>query len=242
MIICNSRGYIFIHLHKTGGTSVEAALEPTLNWNDILLGSTPFGEACNLHYRHRFGLTKHSSLEEVCRLCASCPQIQTYRVVSVVREPLERAVSLFNFIAAVVERISNHLELKQDQLSQRRAELVTYHPQLDWPAVRAFLEARMNFEAFIASPTLQLEARSFQSQVSQLCHEGTLPADLCWLTTNQLNQAGGLLTELAGTIVTVKHLNASPQCLIRCDEVNPSSHRLIRQRFAVDDAAFGFSA
>jgi len=242
VIISHSRGYIFIHLHKTGGTSVEAALEPTLAWNDLLLGSTPFGEACNLHYRHRFGLTKHSSLAEVYRLCTSCPQIETYRVVSVVREPLQRAVSLFNFIASVVERIRNHLELKQDQLSQRRAELVAHHPQLDWPAVRAFLEARMDFEAFVASPTLQQDAKGFQSQVSQLCHKGTLPADLCWLTTDQLNQAGELLTELAGTIVTVKHLNASPQCLIRCEEVNPSSRRLIRQRFAVDYATFGFSA
>ena len=47
MIICHSRKYVFIHIHKTGGTSVESALEPTLHWNDLLLGSTPFGEVAN---------------------------------------------------------------------------------------------------------------------------------------------------------------------------------------------------
>jgi hypothetical protein len=115
--------------------------------------------------------------------------------VSVVREPLQRAVSLFNFVAGVVERIRNPLGLELDQLRQRLAELAAGHHQLDWPAVRAFLEARLNYQAFVASPDLQ-EARGFQSQVSLLSHLGSLPADLCGLSTDLLNLGAGLLAEL----------------------------------------------
>lgn len=240
MIICHSRRYLFVHLHKTGGTSVEVALAPTLCWNDLLLGSTPFGEQCNHHYRERFGLTKHSSLEEIYRLCGDLPQIREYKVVSVVREPVARAVSLFNFIAGVLERIRGPLGLDLDEINQRRLELAPSHPQLDWPAVRAFLDARLDFDAFVASPVLE-QARGFQSQVSQLAEHGVLPADLCWIHTSSLDQAGALLAELAGREVALEHLNASPQRLISPEQVEPRTRERIRQRFAADYAQFGFA-
>ena len=240
MIICHSRQYLFLHLHKTGGTSVEVALAPTLAWNDLLLGSTPFGEQCNAHYRRHYGLTKHSNLEEVYRFCANVPQIRKYRVVSVVREPLERTVSLFNFVAGVLERIRGTLGLGLDELSHRRNELALSHPQLNWPAMRAFLEAQLDFDAFVAAPSLQ-QAQGFQSQVSQLSEQGILPPDLCWINTAQLNQAGELLTELAGVTVTLGHFNASPQKLISPDQVQPRTRERILQRFAADYAQFGFA-
>ncbi len=243
MIICQSRRYLFIHLHKTGGTSVEAALAPSLAWNDLLLGSTAFGEQCNQHYRSRFGLGKHSSLEEVYRFCANSPQMQAYRVVSVVREPLERAVSLYNFIAGVLERIQGPLGLSLAELHRRRGELAPLHPQLEWPAARAFLEAQPNFDAFVASPALE-HARGFASQVSQLRHQGAVPADLTWITTaqlsSQLGQPGGLLAELAGTAVSLEHLNASSQRLISPEAVEPRTRQRIRERFAADYEQFGF--
>lgn len=240
MIICHSRRYLFIHLHKTGGTSVEAALAPSLAWNDLLLGSTPFGEQCNLHYRQRFGLSKHSSLEEIHQLCEGCPQIRDYKVVTVVRDPMQRAVSLFNFIAGVMERIRTPLGLDLNELQRRRVELTPDHPQLNWPGARAFLEAQLDFDAFVTSPALA-EARGFQSQVSQLSQAGVVPEDLCWITTDQLDQAGGLLAELAGTSVTLEHLNASPKRLISAEVVPPRTRQWLRDRFADDYARFGFS-
>lgn len=241
MIICHSRRYVFVHLHKTGGTSVEAALAPTLAWNDLLLGSTPFGEQCNQHYRVHYGLTKHSSLEEIYSLCATVPPIRQYRVVSVVREPLERTVSLFNFIAGVLERIRGPLGLDLEQLGRRRQELAPSHPQLDWPAVRAFLASQLDFDAFVSAPELG-QARGFQSQVSQLCDRGVLPEDLCWISTAQLDQSAHRLEELAGAPLTLEHLNASPEKLISPEQVEERTRRRIRERFADDYASFGFSS
>lgn len=243
MIICHSRRYIFIHLHKTGGTSVEAALAPTLAWDDLLLGSTSFGEQCNQHYRRQFGLTKHSSLEEVYRLCSSRSEIQSYRVVSVVREPLERVVSLYNFIAGVLKRLRESLGLTLAELHQRRHELAPLHHQLNWPVAIAFLEAQLNFSNFVASAALE-QARSFQSQVSQLSHQGQVPPRLEWITTTQLclSQARGLLAELAGTTVSLDHLNASTERLISADEVEEGTRKRIQERFAADYTEFGFTA
>ena len=47
MIISNSHKFIFVHILKTAGTSICAALDPTLRWNDVILGGTGFGEKMN---------------------------------------------------------------------------------------------------------------------------------------------------------------------------------------------------
>ena len=41
MIISPGRGYIFVHIPKTGGTSMALALEARAMKDDILIGDTP---------------------------------------------------------------------------------------------------------------------------------------------------------------------------------------------------------
>ena len=41
MIISPGRRYIFVHIPKTGGTSMAAALEARVHRDDILIGDTP---------------------------------------------------------------------------------------------------------------------------------------------------------------------------------------------------------
>ena len=73
MIISPYKEFIFIHLEKCGGTSVETALEPYLAWHDMIIGSTNFGESIQSLYFNRFGvdkvksemLWKHSSAQEI---------------------------------------------------------------------------------------------------------------------------------------------------------------------------------
>src|ERR671918_1169665 len=59
-IVCRSRKFIFVHLHKCGGTSVEQAFAPHARWNDLVIGSTFWGELLQPLYKRRYGLTKHS--------------------------------------------------------------------------------------------------------------------------------------------------------------------------------------
>src|SRR5258708_2149793 len=101
MIISHSRRFIFVHIHKTGGTSVELALDKFLSWNDLVLGGSPLGEAMNDTYRERYGLDKHSSVAEIDQVCG--PQLSSrYTVLATVRHPLNRLCSLYNFVGTIV--------------------------------------------------------------------------------------------------------------------------------------------
>lgn len=96
MLISNSRKFIYIHLHKTAGTSIENTLESTLAWNDIILGSTKFGEGLQEIYKTKFGLHKHSSAQEVLSVVGTkiCNEYFTF---STVRNPYSLAVSQYEF-------------------------------------------------------------------------------------------------------------------------------------------------
>ena len=55
MILGKHKHFIFIHLEKCGGTSVENALAPYLLWDDIIMGSTHFGEQLQAFYFNYHG-------------------------------------------------------------------------------------------------------------------------------------------------------------------------------------------
>ena len=60
MIWSASRKFCFIHIPKTGGTTITAAYEPHMLFDDVVLGGTMLGEALQSRYRDRFGVHKHS--------------------------------------------------------------------------------------------------------------------------------------------------------------------------------------
>ena len=57
MIISRGRGYIFVHIPKTGGTAMALALEDRAKADDILIGDTPkvafdhYGREWGQHYQ-----------------------------------------------------------------------------------------------------------------------------------------------------------------------------------------------
>jgi hypothetical protein len=100
MIISRGRGYVFVHIPKTGGTALTLALEARAMKDDILIGDTPKARA----RRGRLTaltpagrLWKHSRLADIEGIVAR-GELAEFRIVTLVRNPWDRAVSLYHWL------------------------------------------------------------------------------------------------------------------------------------------------
>ncbi|WP_371226742.1 sulfotransferase family 2 domain-containing protein [Roseovarius sp. 2305UL8-3] len=100
MIISPGRNYIFVHIPKTGGTSLALALEDRAKADDILIGDTPKA----LRRRRRLKgvqakgrLWKHSTLADIDELVT--PEfVGSAFIFSLVRNPWDRMVSYYHWL------------------------------------------------------------------------------------------------------------------------------------------------
>src|ERR1700733_3491931 len=118
MIISHSKRFIFVHIHKAGGTSVEQALDPFLAWNDLILGGSPLGERMQAPYKKKFGLSKHSAVSEIETVCGP-RYLEEYFVFSLVRHPLARVCSIYNFVATTVNNWAARHNIPSEDVRQR---------------------------------------------------------------------------------------------------------------------------
>ncbi|MBB5722520.1 hypothetical protein FHS72_002146 [Loktanella ponticola] len=97
MIISPGRKFIFVHIPKTGGTSLALALEGRAMKDDVLIGDTPKaqqrrGRLKTLTPAGR--LWKHSTLADIHGVVDPA----AYFVVTIVRNPWDRAVSYYHWL------------------------------------------------------------------------------------------------------------------------------------------------
>ena len=100
MIISRGRGYVFVHVPKTGGTALTLALEARAKGDDILIGDTPKararrGRLAALTPRGR--LWKHSTLADIDGVVTEA-ELDRMFLVTLVRNPWDRVVSYYHWL------------------------------------------------------------------------------------------------------------------------------------------------
>lgn len=140
MIISPGRNYIFVHIPKTGGTSLALALESRAKRDDILIGDTPKAQ------RRRNRLTgvstkgrlwKHATLADIEGL-VSLDFIQSAFCVSLVRNPWDRLVSYYHWLR----------DQKFDHSAVRRAKALGFSNFLQAPETRSSL-SRAHYSSYM---------------------------------------------------------------------------------------------
>jgi len=133
MILSRGRNYLFIHIPKTGGTSLALALEDRAMKDDIMLGDTPKarnrrGKVKGIQTRGR--LWKHSTVADLDGLVTP-EELDTLFIFALVRNPWARTVSYYHWL-------------------QRQ--------EFDHPAVR--IAKSHEFSAFLNQPLIQNSFRA----------------------------------------------------------------------------------
>lgn len=100
MILSRGRGYLFVHIPKTGGTALTLALEARAMRDDIIIGDTPKararrGRLAGLSARGR--LWKHSTLADIDGV-VTAEEVERLFLVTLVRNPWDRVVSYYHWL------------------------------------------------------------------------------------------------------------------------------------------------
>jgi hypothetical protein len=204
MIISRSHKFIFIHIHKTAGESVGEALRPYLSGRDLLLGTSLRGELNNAYYNYRYRLQKHSAARKVRRFVGDATW-DDYLKFSFVREPVDRARSLYFYYEKMLQR--------RRERSLRNALLwlpgMEFRDSYKWPGMQAYLETT-SFSEFIRHPKFSPSYLGIRPQADMLCDEdGRLLIDVVGRYETLQQDFAAIAARLGLTGATLGWRNAS---------------------------------
>ncbi|MEM6695840.1 MAG: sulfotransferase family 2 domain-containing protein [Pseudomonadota bacterium] len=133
MIYSPGRRYLFIHIPKTGGTSLSLALEQRAMRDDVLVGDTPKAKRRRprlKHIRTTGRLWKHARVADLDGWLTPDILDQTF-AFTLVRNPWDRLVSYYHWLQ----------QQRFDHDAVRKAKAMPFAPFLTDPSIAASLRA-----------------------------------------------------------------------------------------------------
>lgn len=212
MIISPGRNYIFVHVPKTGGTSLALALEDRAMKDDILIGDTPKARRrrSRLKGANAAGrLWKHSTLADIDGLVSGA-FIDTAFVFTLVRNPWDRMVSYYHWL--------------QDQT-------------FDHPAVR--LAAQMDFVDFVSAPQVRKTMQASPAQHYMTDARGTERCDL-YIRLEAFDADAEPLWDHLGFALDLPQSNPSTRERDYRPYYTDAAHAAVAQACATDIERFGY--
>ncbi len=213
MIISRGRGYIFVHIPKTGGTSLALALEARAMKDDILIGDTPKA----LRRRHRLKgarargrLWKHSTLADIDGLITRAEARDLF-TFTLVRNPWDRVLSYYSWLRA---------------------------QRFDHYAVRA--ARRLDFGAFLRDPGIAASLRAYPYPRYLTDAGGVERADL-YIRLEHLAEDIAPLEAHLGFALEIGHVNRSERVADYRHAYGKAEREIVAQICARDIARFGYS-
>ncbi|MGD9294554.1 MAG: sulfotransferase family 2 domain-containing protein [Roseobacter sp.] len=213
MIISRGRSYVFVHIPKTGGTSLAQALEERAMRDDILIGDTPKaqrrkGRLKKLEARGR--LWKHATLADIDGVLSST-QLTEMFVFTMVRNPWDRLVSYYHWL----------------RVQQFEHPAVICAKSLDFSR---FIEADQVQKSLRNSP-----ARSYMTDCSGVVHCAAA------IRLEHFEEDAKPLFEHLGFSIRLPHLNASARAADYRGYYTPATRGIVASVCREDIEAFGYA-
>ena len=215
MIISRGRRYIFVHAPKTGGTSLQFALEMRAMKDDTLVGNTPKAQNRRRRQAHlqleaagRFW--KHSTLRDI-RGIVQDDELDDMFVFTLVRNPWDRLVSYYHWLQM---------------------------QEFDHPAVT--LSQSLPFAEFLAHPGIQRSIEASPASAYTKDHAGI---DRCRLALRleHLDEDRVELEDYLGFTLDIPHINSSQRDADYRSYYGEADSQIVARICSEDIARFGYA-
>jgi len=229
MVISNSHQFVFVHIHKCGGTSVGKALSSCCGPEDTALGYRRF-----ITKSFKGDLNKHSHADHIRKVIGE-KAWNSYFKFAFVRNPYARTASFFTWAESLLNSVSG-IRRFIPPFSLLRKEIYTY------PVVRAFIQTN-NFSEFIRHPEFH-KGWGTQKQCNFVCDplSGEIIVDMVAKVENAGQAFEKILKEisLSPSMLRLPHLNKSSNLSYRVFYKDPADQKYVAKHYADDFEKFNY--